>query len=134
MTKAKIGQRKTTQREAISEVIRDAEGPLTVEEICERASRLVTSLGLATVYRTVKLLLESEEIRIVSIPHSGDRYEVFDLGHHHHFRCRACNLVFDLPGCLLPIPDGTSLPGGFKVEDHEVTLIGTCPDCDGAPK
>lgn len=130
MKQSKIGQRKTTQREAISSVIRQAEGPLTVEEISERASKLVTSLGLATVYRTVKLLLESNEIRIVSIPHSQDRYEASDLAHHHHFRCRKCDLVFDLPGCILPIPDGTSLPGGYKVEAHEVTLVGICPECN----
>ena len=131
MKQSKIGQRKTTQREAISAVIRQAEGPLTVEEISARASTLVASLGLATVYRTVKLLLESNELSIVSLPHSHARYEASDLAHHHHFRCRKCDLGFDLPGCILPIPDGTSLPGGYKVEAHEVTLVGTCPECNG---
>ena len=26
------------------------------------------------------------------------------------------------------LPDGV-LPGGFQVQDHELTLYGTCPDC-----
>jgi Fur family ferric uptake transcriptional regulator len=40
--------------------------------------------------------------------------------------------VFDLPGCLLPIPNGTSLPGGYRVTGHEITLTGVCPACDSA--
>ena len=61
----------------------------------------------------------------------GERAILGALGDWLWFRCRNCGLVFDLPGCILPIPDGTSLPGGYKVEAHEVTLIGTCPECNG---
>ena len=128
------GRRSTQQRRAIVEAIRGAAGPLTVDEIHNAAQQDVSNLGIATVYRTVKLLLDSEEIRIVTLPDGQARYEAANLGHHHHFRCRRCGQVFDLDMCPISLPEGTQLPGGFHVEDHEVTLYGTCPDCSAPPE
>jgi len=130
--KQPIGQRRTAQREAILQVILEAQGPLSVQEIHERALERSPSLGIATVYRGVKLLLQDGRIHAVSLPDDQVRYEAADLGHHHHFRCDHCDQVYDLPGCLLPIPNGTSLPGGFEVTGHDITLTGTCPDCQQA--
>ena len=125
----KIGQRRTRQREAIVRAIRSGDGPLTVPEIHVRARRSKRDLGIATVYRTVKLLLESGEIHQVVLPDGVSRYESADLDHHHHFRCRVCGTVYDLPGCMLMLGDRANLPQGFVVEDHELTLFGRCPDC-----
>jgi Fur family ferric uptake transcriptional regulator len=112
----------------IHAVIRDAAGPLTVAEIHEVASR-ERSIGIATVYRTVNLLLERRLIQDVTLPDGQTRYEAADLDHHHHFHCRKCGQVFDLPGCAITVDDGQTLPGGFEVESHEVTFIGLCPKC-----
>ena len=125
-----IGQRKTTQRDAILAVIQQAGGPLAVNEILDRAKNDVPSLGIATVYRNVKLLLETGGIRAVTLSDGQTRYEAAGLGHHHHFHCRVCNQVFDLDIC--PVSIGRqALPPGFKVEDHELTLHGVCPSCGG---
>lgn len=124
-----VGRRRTAQREAISKVIRAAHGPLTIEQIYQRARRGSRNLGVATVYRTVNLLLESRRIHTVIMPDGEKRYESADLEHHHHFRCRKCEHVYDLPGCPLSIPNGTTLPDGFCVDGHELTLFGTCPNC-----
>jgi len=122
-------RRQTLQRAAIAAVIAQARGPLTIAQICERARGICPRLGLATVYRTVRLLLETQQIHALMMP-SGERcYEAADLDHHHHFRCRRCQQVYDLPGCLLSISDGARLPDGFVVDGHEVTLFGTCPEC-----
>jgi Fur family ferric uptake transcriptional regulator len=128
------GQRRTSQREAIRAAIDDARGPLTVNEIHDRAQQRVEGLGMATVYRTVRLLLDEDVIHEVLMSDGERRYESAGLGHHHHFRCRRCDHVFDLPGCLLSIPDGTTLPGGYIVDGHELTLFGICPRCTDARK
>jgi Fur family ferric uptake transcriptional regulator len=104
---------------------------LTVEEIHEQAQHLVDHLGIATVYRTVKLLLEFGEIQAVVLPDGRSRYEPSDREHHHHFHCRQCERVFDLAGCRVRLPKDDVLPGGFRVEEHELTLTGTCPNCSG---
>jgi Fur family transcriptional regulator, ferric uptake regulator len=122
-----LGQRHTQQREAILDVITESGGPLTVPEILERAQARVPGLGIATVYRTVKMLLEAERIRTVILPSGESRYESASLGHHHHFHCRSCDEVFDLEGCPVSIPSGRH--GDFLVDDHELTLYGLCPSC-----
>ncbi|MEX2673037.1 MAG: transcriptional repressor [Phycisphaeraceae bacterium] len=130
VTGKSVGQRQTAQREAIFRVIRRAKGPLTVDQIHQRAKRASPRMGIATVYRAVKLLTEADEILPVIVADGQTRYEAADLGHHHHFRCRMCNQVFDMAYCPISIPAGTTFPGGFRVEDHELTLYGICPQCD----
>jgi Fur family transcriptional regulator, ferric uptake regulator len=123
-----LGQRRTRQRQVIEEVIHSAAGPLTVNEIHDRASAEIEGLGIATVYRTLKLLLEGDRIQTVILPSGETRYESTGLGHHHHFHCRSCDLVFDLETCPVSVPRGR-YEAGFVVEDHELTLYGTCPGC-----
>lgn len=127
----KVGQRKTVQRDVIVQVIEAAPGPLTANEIHEAATRDLPNLGVATVYRTIKLLLDAELVHQVILPDGQNRYESAALDHHHHFRCEDCQQVFDLPGCMLKIDDGTSLPNGFLVKGHEITFYGLCRTCSG---
>jgi Fur family ferric uptake transcriptional regulator len=127
--------RQTRQRDVIARVILDADGPLPVEEIYERARRAedeVPNLGIATVYRTIKLLLAQERIVAVDLPGEQTHYEAAGRGHHHHFRCLECDRWFDLGTCIVRHVDGTTLDGGFVVDGHFLTLYGRCPDCAGA--
>lgn len=129
MSEPVLGQRQTRQRDAILEVIRTSPGPLTIAEIHERALDLAPGLGIATVYRTLKLLQESDLVRTVILPGGDPRYESVGLGHHHHFQCRMCKGVYDLGVCPVDIPGNRPYAGGFLVEDHEVILYGICPGC-----
>ena len=124
-----LGQRQTRQRDAILRVIADADGPLSVPEIHERAKREHAAIGLATIYRTLKLLQETDQIQSVILPSGESRFETAGHGHHEHFQCRSCQHVYDLHVCPLELPRNTVLSGGFVVEDHELTLYGLCPDC-----
>jgi Fur family ferric uptake transcriptional regulator len=129
MQRANLGQRHTRQRDVIVAVIRDASGPLTVNEILARAQERVPGLGVATVYRTLKLLHEGAKIQTVILPSGETRYESSGLGHHHHFHCRVCDEVFDMADCPVQIPNDHELGNGFRVESHELTLYGICSDC-----
>ena len=124
-----IGQRQTRQRDAILQVIVEAPGPLSVPEIHEKARAKLNTLGVATVYRTLKLLQEGAQIQPVILPSGESRFESAQHGHHEHFQCRTCERVFDVHTCSLPKTRGATLPGGFVIEDHELTFYGTCPDC-----
>lgn len=133
MDAANLGQRQTRQRGAILQAIDTADGPLSVPEIYDRARQELPKLGIATVYRTLKLLSEAGQIQLVILPSGETRYEKSGLGHHEHFQCRMCEQVFDLAACPVHIPAGTVLAGGFVVEDHEMTLYGVCGSCTNAP-
>lgn len=120
--------RSTRQRDVISRVLHDAEGPLAVTEVLQRAHSDLPGLGIATVYRTLKLLHEQGRIHPVTLD-GETRYEPSGKGHHHHFSCTGCGRVFTLHSCPVALPSGTVYPGGFIVEAHEVTLYGRCPGC-----
>jgi Fur family ferric uptake transcriptional regulator len=129
MSDQTVGQRNSPQRAAITRVILAADGPLTIEEVHQQARELHRGLGIATVYRNVKLLLEAGVIKSVVLPDGDTRYEGAELGHHHHFRCRLCRSVFDIDHCPITLPKTRELPGGFRVEGHDLTLYGICPAC-----
>ncbi|NUN95068.1 MAG: transcriptional repressor, partial [Candidatus Omnitrophica bacterium] len=85
-------------------------------------------LGIATVYRTLKSLLEEGSVVAVEMPGQALRYEAAGKEHHHHFHCRGCGRVFEVEGC--PTGIGRLTPPGFRLEGHEIVLHGLCPDCD----
>ena len=64
----------------------------------------------------------------VTYPGMPARYEVSGKEHHHHFHCRHCGRIYDLPGCVLPSVEPT-VPQGFSLSGHELFLYGTCAPC-----
>lgn len=122
-------ERKTSRKAAIEQILRQENRPLGVEEILKTGREMVESLNQATVYRNLKLLVERGWLRQIKHPALGTLYERTGKGHHHHFHCRVCDRVLELPGCALKEEEVT--PSGFVTEDHEVFLYGVCPSCDG---
>ena len=123
----RIGQRQTPQREFIYNLIKDAPGPLSVNEIREFANQGDKKIAIATIYRTVKLLLEKEEINSVSLPDGQVRYEIPNSEHRHHFHCRVCDKVTEIDHCCLHLH--REEVNGNLVEHHEITLMGVCKAC-----
>jgi Fur family ferric uptake transcriptional regulator len=122
-----VPERSTTQRAAIRRVFEENERPLTPQEVFEAAKRDVPRLGVATVYRAVRRLLEAGWLIPVDIPGEPPRYELAGKTHHHHFYCRTCRRVYEVDGCPVQFP--TLAPKGFFLEGHELVLYGHCARC-----
>lgn len=120
-------ERSTRQRSAISTVIDAAHRPLSPQEIVEGVQVAGVPIGIATVYRNLKLLVDDGLIQAVNLPGENPRYESTEHAHHHHFQCNECKKVFDVEGC--PGNMKKLAPKGFTVERHELTLYGQCADC-----
>lgn len=119
--------RRTRQRDAIREAFQAADRPLAPTECLDLAAEDVPGLGIATVYRNIKRLLDAGWLRVVELPGAPDRYEVAGKSHHHHFHCRECDGLYeveDCPGSLAGLA-----PTGFVVERHEILLYGLCDGC-----
>lgn len=121
--------RNTNQRRAIREAMEAAGRPLSPMELLEAAKAHAPKLGIATVYRTVKSLVEEGWLKTVELPGHPPRYELSHIAHHHHFHCTHCGRVFDVPGC--PGDLKGLAPAGFSVERHDIVLYGRCPECGG---
>lgn len=120
-------ERHTRQRAAIRETFAAAARPLSMQEVHLAARRQARGLGIATVYRTVKALVESGALQVVELPGEPPRYEPAGMDHHHHFHCRGCDRVYDIEGC--PGQLRALLPRNFRLERHELVLYGQCATC-----
>ncbi|MEM9399590.1 MAG: transcriptional repressor [Verrucomicrobiota bacterium] len=120
-------ERRTRQQDAIEEVLRNSGRPLTPAEILQLAQQKVSNIGIATVYRGLKKLIQSNKASLVNIGGAPPHYESTNLPHHHHFVCRICQKVYDLNNCAHGVEK--IAPKNFKVDSHEITLYGTCDLC-----
>lgn len=120
-------ERNTRQRTAIRDAIAQAERPLLPQEVLESAQQQVPGLGIATVYRNLKTLVEEGLLQPVQLPGENPRFELAGHRHHHHFQCTRCQRVFDVHAC--PGDLSRLAPQGFTVEDHDLTLYGRCSEC-----
>jgi Fur family ferric uptake transcriptional regulator len=119
--------RSTRQRRAIRRVLEASGRPLSPREILAGAHRLAPTLGVATVYRTVRTFLDDGLLVRVELPGESVRYERAGKQHHHHFHCRGCDRLFEIEGCRAMVRPRA--PKGFVVEDHELVFYGRCAAC-----
>jgi Fur family ferric uptake transcriptional regulator len=123
-------ERDTNQRRAIRHALINGERPMSPQEVWDAARVQEPRLGIATVYRTLKSLVEDGWVVTVNLLREAPRYEVAGKAHHHHFMCRACGRVYELHGC--PGNLKQLVPRGFRMEEHEVVLYGVCKHCSAA--
>jgi Fur family ferric uptake transcriptional regulator len=119
--------RLTRQQRGVLQAFEEAEQPLASQEAWEVARRETPGLGLATVYRSVKLLLDAGKLNRVDVEGESPRYELAGKGHHHHFYCRECAKITQLPDCPAGLKD--LVPPGYAMEDHTIVIYGRCDAC-----
>jgi Fur family ferric uptake transcriptional regulator len=122
-----VVERRTRQKSAIESVLDAHVNPLTAIEIHRLALREVPSIGMATIYRSLRSLIDEGSVVLVEISGQAPRYERANKGHHHHFVCRSCGNVYELQKCLGEVTK--MAPTNFRVEEHEITLYGSCATC-----
>ena len=89
--------KKTSQRALIWDALLDSKGHPSVEEIRDGLLKGGHRIGLATVYRNLKMLLESGYIRQSKLE-GLTRYEpVIKQPNHLHFICNSCRSTIEFP-------------------------------------
>ncbi len=119
--------RNTRQREAILGVITVAGRPLTVPEIYALGREKSARLGLRTVYRNIRQMVEEERLVGLDYPGQPTRYELVDGRYRNHFICSLCQKMFDFTENAPEVV--FTPPAGFKITGQEVIFYGVCPDC-----
>jgi Fur family ferric uptake transcriptional regulator len=126
--------RVTPQRDRVIETFyRHAGEALSAEDI-ERLVRTESPLrvGLATIYRTIEILVD---LGVVSRVNTGDgraRYQINEDAVHqrHHLVCIRCGQVEEFSAHLLDGVEARILADrGFHVMDHELKFYGLCAIC-----
>lgn len=120
----------THQRQIIYETLQSLHGHPSPELVYERVRRKIPTVSLATVYKNIKIFVESGMVREVSLHHGSLRVDP-NLHPHHHLVCSRCKAIVDIEAnALAPIRIKHRLRvKGFKVERFSVDIIGLCPRC-----
>ncbi len=120
--------RLTPQRFAVLEYLARAEGHPTADQIAAEINRRFPRASRATVYNTLAALREAGLVREVVLDDGVARYES-NTEAHHHFVCRACGRLEDVPPEAFKAPSRVELEGGHEVEAVEIVLRGLCAAC-----
>ena len=123
----RLMERSTIQRSAIHDALKRAGRPLLALEVLELACEAVPRIGIATIYRNLKTMVDEGLLRQVVLPGENPRFELSGHGHHHHFQCKQCQKVYDIHSC--PTDLAALAPKGFTIDDHDLTLYGRCKNC-----
>ncbi len=118
--------RLTPSRLAVVAAVLSQKGHFTVDDVSQRCPRV----GRATVFRTMRLLTETEIVCRVLMEDGSLHYRLSGRGHHHHVVCVACGNVQDLDQCAVSgILDGLSQSTGYEIEGHWLEFYGRCNNC-----
>lgn len=119
--------RLTAQRRVIAEALTGEHLHLTADEVLARARERLPEVGRATVYATLRELVELGELVEVTPDRGPVRYDPNVTEPHHHLVCEGCGTVLDVSVAAPRLPAGQR--HGFDVAGVEVTFRGRCPDC-----
>lgn len=122
----------TIQREVILETLYNSDEHLSPESlynlIQEKHPQLNT--GIATIYRTLTLLEESDIVTSLSFGAQGKKYELGAKDHHDHMICTACNHITEFVDAEIEKrQQAITKELGFKMTDHSMQIYGICKNC-----
>ena len=83
--------RNTKQKEIIKNIITNADGHYSADEIYQMALKVDNNIGRATVFRNLKALAENNEIGYLQMIDGPDCYESLKEPHY-HFKCKKCKI------------------------------------------
>jgi Fur family ferric uptake transcriptional regulator len=128
------GQRYTSNRRALVDVLAESVRPLTIPEIVRASDQVPQS----SAYRNLSVL---EAAGVVHRVVSTDEFTRFELDeeltddHHHHLICSRCGSVADVnapPGVEEALESALAQmvrATGFHPERHRFDLLGVCASC-----
>jgi len=135
-----LGYKLTTPREIILDLLNKTSEHLSAEEIYHEVSRICPHIGLATVYRTLELLVRIGLVFKFDFGDGRARYELKEGPEgprpHHHLVCTYCNRVIDYTGSVNEVIElrkriekGLSKKYHFKILNHFFRFDGLCEGC-----
>lgn len=120
--------RYTSQREAILDILKESELPLTINQICDR---LTTTVDLSTVYRALDLF--EQKGLVIKTTLQEPLSNVYDYNRHlhqHHLICIICKKIEVIEECPIhQYEQDVANQTGYLIERHQLDLYGVCPTC-----
>lgn len=121
----------TAQRLAIAEIMLGSEHHLSADDVALELGRRQSGIGLATVYRTIDLLVKSGLLVERDFGEGFRRYEpARDIPHHEHLLCTVCGKVREFRDERLErMTTIVAEANGYARQRHRLVIYGVCDDC-----
>jgi Fur family ferric uptake transcriptional regulator len=122
--------KKTSQRALIWGALLEQKGHPSVEEIRDNLLQQGHRIGLATIYRTIKILLQSGFVRQSKL-HGTTRYEpVIKQPNHLHFICNSCGSTVEFPSRKIEnLIKRATEQNDFEERYSRYAIFGLCKFC-----
>jgi Fur family ferric uptake transcriptional regulator len=124
----KAGLRVTRPRLAVTEALRAMGGHHTADEVHAHLAKHDIALPRTSVYNSLVALADLGLVLRADVGPGAVVYEVADTWHH-HFVCRQCGEVYDVPCLVGDKPCLTPAEDLGQIEEAQVILRGTCRRC-----
>lgn len=121
----------TGQRLAVATVVLDAADHVSADDVRRRVTKRGVDVGLATVYRTLDLLVSSGLVAERNFGEGFRRYEPVAPGQaHEHCICSSCGRVMELSNDRLErVIALVAEEVEFRPHHHHLEVFGLCRDC-----
>jgi Fur family peroxide stress response transcriptional regulator len=126
----KAGLKLTPQRFAVLDYLVCSEIHPTAEQIMADLNEHFPRASRATVYNTLNTLRDAGLVYEVFMDDAVARYDA-NLDPHHHFLCRSCGKLEDVPFDAVNEISHLELKSGYSIEVCSVVMRGVCADCGG---
>ncbi len=119
------GLKMTEQRRTICRVLSDSADHPDVEQVYRRASALDPKISIATVYRTMRLLEESNVIRKHDFGDGRARFEESSEEHHDHLMDIKTGEVIEFTNeAIERLQEEVAAKLGYELIGHKLELYG----------
>jgi Fur family ferric uptake transcriptional regulator len=125
------GLKHSDQRREILLAFLRTEKHLTADDLHSIVKKKNPSIGIATVYRTLKLLCESGLCREFRLDDGTARYEhLYGHDHHDHLICTSCGGMEEvLDPEIEALQEKLARKHGFRISNHKMEIYGICRKC-----
>jgi Fur family peroxide stress response transcriptional regulator len=122
----------TPQRLAILKILASSAGHPSVEHIYEQVKENFATTSLATIYKTVMLLKQLNEVLELGFPDGSNRYDGNKPYPHPHIICIKCKRIMDPDlGSMPQLTEEAAQKSGYQIVSHRLDFFGICPKCQG---
>lgn len=118
----------TQQRKDIIDAFLELQGQhLTIDQLLEACRKTNPAIGYATVYRTLKLLVEAGIAEERQFQSGQAQFELESDQHHDHLICTHCNRIIEFENPQIEkLQDEVAKNLGFELKNHKMMLYGEC--------
>jgi Fur family ferric uptake transcriptional regulator len=124
------GPRPTRQRLAVLDALASVDDFRSAQEVHEILASSGSSVGLATVYRTLQLYADQGDVDVLRREDGEAIYRRCSETHHHHLVCRTCGATVEVEGPTVERwTSAMAAEHGYTAVSHTLEIFGTCAAC-----